>query len=62
MYCYNVCVSVWVCLQCSRDVLVKVAGASVDFLSIIKTGGLHRPATQELGVQLRFSSSSWYIF
>lgn len=31
MYCYDVCVSVWACVQCSWDVLVKLAGALWPF-------------------------------
>lgn len=31
MYRYDVCVSVWECVQCSWDVFVKPAGAHMNF-------------------------------
>ena len=49
MYCYDVCVSVWACVQCSWDVLVKLAGAPLTFVSIIETGCFHQRMTHSVG-------------
>lgn len=49
MYCYDVCVSVWACVQCSWDVEVKLAGALWPLQALKETGCFLQPVTQWAG-------------
>lgn len=56
MYCYDVCVSVWACVQCSLGCLSQTGWCPLTFVSIIETGCFHQPMTHQVGgggVQLR---------
>lgn len=58
MYCYDVCVSVWACVQCSWDVEVKTGWCPLTFASV-KRDWVLPPASDTVGgARLRSPSPS----
>lgn len=49
MYCYDVCVSVWACVQCSLGCLSQTGWCPLTFVSIRETGCFHQPMTHQVG-------------